>query len=87
MGEAKRPARERTTKKKTKPPVFHIPIGHYRQNGEVVMAEDVPIDQWMEIIMAHPATLAAGACVIIGPNTRSHTGGDPLPHNKEETAC
>jgi hypothetical protein len=58
---------------KPKPPVFHIPIGRARDpNGEVVLFENTDEDaaatvaMWHDKILEHPATLAAGACVIIG---------------------
>jgi hypothetical protein len=63
---------------KPKPPVFHIPIGRYRQNGEVVLFENTDEDaaatvaMWQDMVLEHPATLAAGACVIIGPTTTSY---------------
>jgi|SRR4051812_10907250 hypothetical protein len=60
------------------PPTFQIPIGRHRQNGAVVMFEDddpdqdAVMDQWNELVFNHPATLAAGGCVIIGPTTTTY---------------
>jgi hypothetical protein len=59
-------------------PVFHIPVGRKRRrNGKVVLFKS-RADQaegmkgWVEMMWEHPATLAAGACVIIGPTTTSY---------------
>jgi hypothetical protein len=66
---------------KPKPPVFHIPVGRTRgKNGKVVLFQGPPgsadqastVAAWHEMILSHPATLAAGACVIIGPTTTSY---------------
>lgn len=61
---------------KPKPPVFHIPVGRVRQNGKVVLFEskadgEDAIEAWHEMTLHHPATQAAGGCVIIGPTTTS----------------
>jgi hypothetical protein len=68
---------------KPKPPVFHIPIGLQRHNGKVALCHDLSkpalrawfdavlkptVAEWMDTVMTHPATLAAGACVIVGHN-------------------
>ena len=56
-----------------KPHVFHVPIGWQRDgNGKVVLFRDeaesaAGMEVWMEMYTNHPATLAAGTCVIIGP--------------------
>jgi hypothetical protein len=69
MGEAKR---RRQAMPKPNPPVFHMPVGRHRQNGEIVPFEndedqaDAMI-QWCEMTAAHPAAVAAGAFVTIGP--------------------
>ena len=56
-------------------------VGRTRgKNGKVVVFEGVPgpADQvsamaaWHEMTLTHPATLAAGACVIVGPTTTSY---------------
>jgi hypothetical protein len=62
---------------KPNPPVFHIPVGRIRQNGEIVLFENDAdhadaVNTWMMMTQNHPATLAAGACVIIGPTTTSY---------------
>jgi hypothetical protein len=54
-----------------KPPVFHTPIGWHRENGEAVLFgsiadAEVATHLWFVFVTTrHPATLAAGACVII----------------------
>jgi hypothetical protein len=60
-------------------PVFHIPVGHTRDtNGEVMTFEGGPSDwdpvmeEWMDKVLSHPATLASGGCVIIGPTQVQH---------------
>jgi hypothetical protein len=63
---------------KAKPPVFHIPVGRRRRrNGKVVLFKDhadqvEAMEGWVEMTWEHPASLAAGACVIIGPTTTSY---------------
>ena len=62
---------------KPKPPVFHIPVGRHRHNGAVVLFKDhtdqaSTVAAWHDMTLNHPATLAAGACVIIGPTTTSY---------------
>ena len=58
-------------------PIFHIPIGRHRRNGDVVLFEnkadqDDAMATWCPMAISHPATVAAGACVIIGPTTTSY---------------
>jgi hypothetical protein len=63
---------------KATPPVFYIPVGRRRRrNGNVVLfkshADQVKaMEGWLEMTWEHPATQAAGACVIIGPTTTSY---------------
>lgn len=63
---------------KPKPPVFHIPVGRRRRrNGKVVLFknkadQDSTTEGWSLMTLNHPATLAAGACVVIGPTTTSY---------------
>ncbi len=56
---------------KPNPPVFHIPIGRYRRDGEVVMIEDADhaalMAEWQRLILEHPDTVRAGCCVTVGP--------------------
>jgi hypothetical protein len=53
-------------------PVFHIPVGRSRQDGEIVMfeldedAHQAAMDGWNKRILERPDTVAAGGCVIIG---------------------
>jgi hypothetical protein len=59
-------------------PVFHIPIGWRRQDGEIVPFEnDADLvegnQQWMDRLMSHPAAIAAGAYVIVGPTQTMFT--------------
>jgi hypothetical protein len=54
-------------------PVFHIPAGRTRDaHGAVVLFADdadqaAAMRYWLPAIHGHPKTLAAGACVAIGP--------------------
>ncbi len=63
---------------KPKPPAFHIPIGRHRENGKVVLFKDradqkSAMEVWfVTVTEQHPATLAAGACVLIGPSKTSY---------------
>jgi hypothetical protein len=63
---------------KAKVPVFHIPVGRrWRRNGKVAFFKSDAdqadaMDAWMAMTMEHPATLAAEACVIIGPNVTNY---------------
>ena len=60
------------------PPVFHIPTGRTRDaDGSIMefetMAEQVAaVKAWTDMVLRHPATVAAGACVIVGPTTTQH---------------
>jgi hypothetical protein len=63
---------------RSNPPVFHIPVGRRRRrNGSVVLFKNradqaEAMEGWVEMTWEHPATLAAGACVIVGPTTTSY---------------
>ena len=70
MGEARR--------RLSSAPVFHLPAGRTRdEHGEVVLFAD-DADQadamrgWLPAIHGHPNTLAAGACVVIGPTVTGY---------------
>jgi hypothetical protein len=59
-------------------PVFHMPAGRTRdEHGAVVLFAD-DADQadamrgWLPAIHGHPNTLAAGACVLIGPTVTGY---------------
>jgi hypothetical protein len=58
--------------------VFHLPAGRTRdEHGEVVLFADdadqaAAMRDWLSAIQGHPKTLAAGACVVIGPTVTSY---------------
>lgn len=59
-------------------PTFHIPIGRTRDaDGKVVLWADhmdyvEGLAEWTKWTEGHPATVAAGACVTIGPTNTSY---------------
>jgi hypothetical protein len=58
-------------------PIFYIPVGRERQDGEVVLFASEPesspaVEAWCDRVLEHPATLAAGGCLMIGPSMTMH---------------
>jgi hypothetical protein len=59
-------------------PVFHLPAGRTRdEHGKVVLFADdadqaAAMRNWLPAIQGHPKTLAAGACVVIGPTMTAY---------------
>jgi hypothetical protein len=59
-------------------PVFHMPAGRTRDaHGAVVQFADdadqaAAMRYWLPAIHGHPNTLAAGACVVIGPTVTGY---------------